>query len=113
MTMRTRSLLLLAAVLACNLAHAETLTLDETMTARRALDNVQTLESRATNRPEVRAWLLDPISTARASLDTAERPDAKHRLLDVAIRAHVAAMLLNAPMLGVAAGTVELLAERL
>jgi hypothetical protein len=113
MTMQARFLLPIAAVLVCNLAEADTLTLDETMTARRALDNVQTLEARTTQQPEARAWLLDQISEARASLEIAQRPDARQRLLDVAIRARVAAMLLNNPMLGVAAGTVEQLAQHL
>jgi len=111
--MPTRFLLAVVAALACNLAHAGTLTLDETMTARRALDNVQTLEARTAQQPDVRAWLLDQISTARASLETVQRTDAKQRLIDVAIRARVAAMLLNNPLLGVAAGTVEQLAQRL
>ncbi|MCA7967318.1 hypothetical protein LGM54_30510 [Burkholderia cenocepacia] len=111
--MRARFFFAIGAALACNLAHAGPLTLDETMTARRALDNVQTLEARTAQQPDVRAWLLDQISTARASLETVPRPEAKQRLLDVAIRAHVAAMLLDAPALVPAAAIVDSLAHGL
>jgi len=103
----------IAAILACSLAHADTLTIDQSMAARRALDAVQAAGAHINAKPEVRAWLLDPISTARASLNTVERPDAKHRLLDVAIRAHVAAMLLDAPALVPAAAIVDSLAHGL
>lgn len=111
--MQARFLLAVVVALACNLAHADTLTIDETMAARRALDSVQTLEAHTAQQPDVRAWLLDQISTARASLETAQRGDVRQRLIDVASRAKTAGMLLNNPALTTAAGVLEQLAERL
>ncbi|MCI1041798.1 hypothetical protein [Caballeronia zhejiangensis] len=103
----------IAAVLACNVASADTLTIDQAMNARRALDAVQAAGARVNAKPDVRAWLLDQVTTARTALETAPRGDVKQRLLDVAIRARVAAMLLNTPALTPAAAAVDGLAQRL
>ncbi|MBR8384548.1 hypothetical protein KDX26_19310 [Burkholderia cenocepacia] len=114
MTMRAiRSTLALVALLACGLAHADTLTIDQAMNARRALDAVQAAGAHVDTKPEVRAWLLDDVANARRALETAQRSDVKQRLIDVAIRARVAAMLLNTPALTPAAAAVDGLAQRL
>ncbi|WP_321951580.1 hypothetical protein [Burkholderia cenocepacia] len=103
----------IAAILACNLAYADTLTIDQAMNARRALDAVQAAGARVDTKPEVRAWLLDDVAIARRALETAQRSDVKQRLIDVAIRARVAGMLLDAPALVPAAAVIDGLAEHL
>ncbi|VVD61568.1 hypothetical protein PCE31106_00124 [Pandoraea cepalis] len=103
----------IAAILACNLAYADTLTIDQAMNARRALDAVQAAGAHVNAKPDVRAWLLDQVTTARSALETAPRGDVKQRLLDVAIRARVAGMLLDAPALVPAAAIVDSLAHGL
>lgn len=108
-----RSTLAIVALLACNVARADTLTIDQAMSARRALDAVQAAGARVDTKPEVRAWLLDDVAIARRALETAERSDVKQRLIDLAIRARVAAMLLNTPALTSAAAAVDGLAQRL
>ncbi|KVS26791.1 hypothetical protein WK34_13510 [Burkholderia vietnamiensis] len=111
-TVRT-TLAIAAAVLACNVARADTLTIDQAMSARRALDAVQAAGAHVNAKPDVRAWLLDQVTTARTALETAPRGDVKQRLLDVAIRARVAGMLLDAPALVPAAAVIDGLAEHL
>ena len=112
--MRTvRTTLAIVALLACGVAHADTLTIDQAMNARRALDAVQAAGARVNAKPDVRAWLLDQVTTARTALETAPRGDVKQRLLDVAIRARVAGMLLDAPALVPAAAVIDGLAEHL
>lgn len=111
--MTVRAVLTPVALLACGLAHADTLTIDQSMAARRALDAVQAAGAHIDAKPDVRAWLLDDVTIARRALETAQRGDAKQRLVDVAIRARVAAMLLNTPALVPAAAAVDGLAQHL
>ncbi|MDR5643240.1 MULTISPECIES: hypothetical protein [Burkholderia] len=114
MTMRTvRTTLAIVALLVCNLARADTLTIDQAMAARRALDAVQAAGAHVNADPDVRAWLIDQVTTARTALETAPRGDVKQCLLDVAIRACVAGMLLDAPALVPAAAVIDGLAEHL
>lgn len=111
--MQARFLPAIVVALACSQAHADTLTIDQSMAARRALDAVQAAGAHINAKPDVRAWLLDQVTTARTALETAPRGDVKQRLLDVAIRARVAGMLLDAPALVPAAAIVDSLAHGL
>ncbi|WP_176322316.1 hypothetical protein [Burkholderia vietnamiensis] len=108
-----KTLTTIAVLLACSTAHAEPLSIDQAMAARRALDAVQAAGVHVNASPEVRNWLLDLVANARTSLETTQRATVRQRLLDVAIRARVAGMFLNAPALVPAAAAVEGLAQRI
>ncbi|MDN4573637.1 hypothetical protein DBB29_08625 [Pandoraea cepalis] len=108
-----KTLTIIAVLFACSAAHAEPLSIDQAMAARRALDAVQAAGVHVNASPEVRNWLLDLVSTARTSLETAQRASVRQRLMDVAIRARVAGMFLNAPALVPAAATLDTLVQAL
>lgn len=108
-----KTLTTIAVLLACATAHAEPLTIDQSMAARRALDAVQAAGVHVNASPEVRNWLLDLVTVARTSLETTQRATVRQRLMDVAIRARVAGMFLNTPALVPAAAAVEGLAQRI
>lgn len=103
----------IAVLLVCSAAHAEPLSIDQAMAARRALDAVQAAGVHVNASPEVRGWLLDLVTNARTSLETAQRSTVRQRLLDVAIRARVTGMFLNAPALVPAAATLDNLVQAL
>ncbi|HDR9169531.1 TPA: hypothetical protein QDB40_003528 [Burkholderia vietnamiensis] len=108
-----KPLALIGVVLACNAAHADPLSIDQAMAARRALDAVQAAGVHLNASPEIRGWLLDLVTNGRTSLETAQRSAVRQRLLDVAIRARVAGMFLNTPALVPAAAAVEGLAQHI
>ncbi|WP_156773626.1 hypothetical protein [Paraburkholderia tropica] len=108
-----KTLTAIAVLLVCSTARAETLSIDQAMAARRALDAVQAAGFHVNASPDVRNWLLDLVTTARTSLETTQRATVRQRLLDVAIRARVAGMFLNAPALVPAAATLDTLVQAL
>ncbi|MDN7857980.1 hypothetical protein QZM81_19435 [Burkholderia cepacia] len=108
-----KTLTIIAVLLACSAAHAEPLSIDQAMNAHRALDAVQAAGVHINASPEIRGWLLDLVTNARMSLETAPRATVRQRLVDVAIRAQVVGMFLNAPALVPAAAAVEGLAQHI